>query len=256
MKLKNLVFTYCLFIGVLFLSSCGSSKDIVYFQKADAKYDSLKDFSKYEAKINKNDNLYITVSSVNPQATEIFNATSIQGSYSIQTMQLQGYLVDESGNINFPLIGSVPLAGKTKREAIDLLQEKISEYIEKPIVNIRFMNYKVTVLGEVNTPGMFVIEDEKITLVQAISRAGDLTIYGNRHNVMICREVDGKKEFYREDLTSPNVFSSPVYYLQQNDVVYIEPNKTKAGSSTYNQNLPLVVSLISVLITAVALFTR
>lgn len=243
-------------IGILFLlTSCGSPKNIIYFQDVENKYNPNNDLSFYESKIDVNDNLLITVTSTNPQAAEVFNTLTPDKGY-VQNLQLMGYLVDTSGNINFPIVGKLHVAGLTKTEAIEMIQEKVSQYIDKPTVNIRFMNYKVSVLGEVNTPGTFPIDDERVTLPQAISMAGDLTIYGDRHNILVCRNMNGEKQFHRMDLTSPEVFSSPYYYLQQNDVIYVEPNGTKSASSTYNQNLPLLVSLISVVITAVALFLR
>ena len=141
-------------------------------------------------------------------------------------------------------------------EAADLLQKEVSAYVENAIVNIRFLNYKISVLGEVNRPGIYSVTDEKISIPEAVALAGDLTIYGERRNVQLIRVENGKKQFYSIDLTSPSLFFSPLYYLQQNDILYISPNGTRAGSSTYNQNLPLFVSLISVTITAIALFVR
>ncbi len=243
------------FMLVLF-ASCGSSKDIIYFQKAESEYNATKDASKYEVHITNNDNLLITVTSKNPQATEIFNILKLDRSVSDNVLKWQGYLVDQSGNINFPLIGQIHLGGLTKAQAEKILQDKISSYIEDPVVNIRFMNYKVTVLGEVTRPGAYTIDDEKLTIVQSLGLAGDLTIYGNRHDIMVCREVAGQKKFYRVDITSPDIFNSPVYYLQQNDIVYVEPNKAKVRNSTnYIQNFSLGISVISLLLT-VALFFK
>ena len=254
LNINNFLFFFHL---LFFLSSCGSSKDIVYFQGVDSKYDSSKDFSKYEIRIDNNDNLLITVSSKNPLAAEVFNIVRLDRSYNAESLQLQGYLVDESGSVNIPLIGMVRLAGLTKSEAVERLQEKISEYIEDPVVNIRFMNYKVTVLGEVTRPGAFTLKDEKITIIESLGLAGDMTIYGNRHEVLVCRDVAGKKSFYKLDITSPEIFNSPVYYLQQNDVVYVQPNKARIRNSTnYTQNLSIGISAISLLITIAIFFRR
>lgn len=241
----------------LLLTACGSQKDVVYFQGLDDFPENAFDETSYVLRIIPNDNLFITVSALNPQVAEAFNTINMnRGSISTNSMEWQGYLVDEEGNINFPVLGKVHLSGLTKLEAIALLQEQISKYIENPVVNIRYLNYKISVLGEVNRPGRYPVNDEKISVVQAIALAGDLTIYGERREVWICRAENGKKQFHKVDLTSPELFYSPYYYLQQNDIVYVIPNKTKAGSSTYNQNLPFVVSLISVTITAIALFFR
>lgn len=250
--------TFLLYVLVL-LSSCGSTKNIIYFQNAESRYDSSIDSSEYRIRIMNNDNLLITVITQNPQASEVFNVSKqlggITGSIS-SNLQWTGYLVDQSGNINFPLIGTVHLAGLTKQEAIDLLQKRISEYVDDPVVNIRFMNYEVFVLGEVKNPGSVMVSDEKITLLEALSLAGDMTIYGNRHNVMVYRETEGSKQHYRVDMTSPNVFNSPVYYLQQGDVVYVEPNKARAMVSTdFRQNISLGISLISIALT-IALFFK
>ncbi len=242
----------------LLMFSCGSSKDVVYFQDAQnvPQYVRDNDLSKYEIRIMPNDNLLITVSAFNPEAAKMFNTIQLDRTTSIANLTWQGYLVDQQGYINFPVIGKVKIGGMTKEEAISMLQKQVSEYIENPVVNIRFMNYKVTVLGEVNRPGTYTVESEKVTLPEAIGLAGDMTIYGQRNDVMVARVVNGEKQFYHVDLTNSEVFFSPYYYLEQNDIVYVSPNGTKAGSSTYNQNLPLVVSLISVLITAIALFSK
>ena len=246
---------FFLFSSILLLSvSCGSPKNIIYFQDAQSKYSSVKDSSKYEVRIANNDNLLITVSSKNPQAAEVFNVISLDRNAS--NLQWQGFLVDQSGNINFPLIGKVHLNGLTKSQAIAHLQKEISAYIDDPVVNIRFMNYKVTVIGEVNRPGNYTVDNEKITVVESLGLAGDLTIYGNRHNILVYRKIDGQKKFFRVDITTPEIFNSPVYYLQQNDVVYVEPNKAKIRSSTnYTQNFSLGMSIISLLLT-IALFFR
>ena len=245
-------------VVLLFFASCGSPKNIIYFQDAQSNiYDPAQDFSNYEIRIANNDNLLITVSSKNPQAAEMFNIIRTDRNVTTQSLQWQGYLVDQSGDINFPLIGKIHFSGLAKSEAINLLQEKISAYIEDPVVNIRFMNYKVIVIGEVNRPGIYTVDDEKVTIVQSLGLAGDLTIYGNRHNIMVCREMDGQKKFFSVDITSPDIFNSPVYYLQQNDLVYVEPNKAKIRVSTnYTQNFSLGVSLISLLMTIILFFNR
>ena len=239
------------------LSSCGSLKDIAYFQKAETQYIPTDNLSRHEVRIASSDNLMIAVfSSTNQRATDIFNSMKSDRSVTDNVLKWQGYLVDETGSVNFPLIGKVHLAGLTKSEAVKFLQDKISVYIEDPVVNIRFMNYKVTIMGEVNRPGAYYVDDEKLTIIQALGLSGDLTIYGNRRNILVCREISGQMQFHRVDITSPNIFNSPVFYLQQNDYVYIEPNKAKARNSTYNQNLPIVISVASLLMTAIALFVR
>jgi polysaccharide export outer membrane protein len=251
------------FFGLVLISflfvSCGSKKDIVYFQNIEnLNLSEQVDSAHYEYKITNNDNLLITVSSLNPVTVEPFNVVNLsRANLTTNSMEFQGYLVDEIGEINFPVVGKLKVGGLSKAEAETLIQNAVSYYLEdKVTVNIRVINYRISILGEVNRPGSYPIYDEKITIPQALALAGDLTIYGQRHDVQIYRVENGQKQFYTIDLTRPDVFLSPVFYLQQNDVIYVKPNGTKAASSTYNQNLPLFMSLISVTITAIALFVR
>jgi len=241
---------------LLFFVSCGSRRNVIYFQGSQSQHDFSKELSEHEVRIVNNDNLLILVSSKNPQAAEMFNVIRFDRAMQPQILQWQGYLVDQNGNINFPLIGEIHLSGLTKAEAIALLQEKILTYINDPVVNIRFMNYKVSVIGEVNKPGNYTVDDEKITIVQSLALAGDMTIYGNRRNIIVSREIDGRQKFFKVDITTPDIFNSPVYYLQQNDIVYVEPNKARVRSSTnYIQNVSLGISLVSIALT-IALFLK
>lgn len=246
---------YFYLIICLISSSCVSNKKIVYFQGAENTIDETK---VTEAKIQPNDNLLILVSSPKVEVSDIFNSIQIneRGNSTQESLALQGYIVDKDGYINFPILGRVKLGGLTKNEAINLLQEKISEYVVESTVNIRFLNFRVTVLGEVNKPGVYTVTNETISLPEALGLAGDMTIHGRRNNVLVCREVNGKKEFYRMDMTSPDLFRSPNYYLQQNDIVYIQPNKAKSSGAGYNQNLPIWVSVFSTIITIIALVTK
>ncbi|MDR2919879.1 MAG: polysaccharide biosynthesis/export family protein [Tannerella sp.] len=246
---------YFYLIICLISSSCVSNKKIVYFQGAENAIDETK---VTEAKIQPNDNLLILVSSPKVEVSDIFNSIQIneRGNSTQESLALQGYIVDKDGYINFPILGRVRLGGLTKNEAINLLQDKISEYVVESTVNIRFLNFRVTVLGEVNKPGVYTVTNETISLPEALGLAGDMTIHGRRNNVLVCREVDGKKEFYRMDMTSPDLFRSPNYFLQQNDIVYIQPNKAKSSGAGYNQNLPIWVSVFSTIITIIALVTK
>lgn len=244
----------CLIFSIFLLVSCGSSKDINYFQGVDQFNRDVVNYSfNYEVVIESNDNLLIRVSSLNAEAAKVFNVVDLTGGMNSSTLSYQGYLVDSEGYINFPVVGSLKIAGLTKQQAIELIKEKVAQFIVDPVINIRFLNYKVTVLGEVNKPGTYTIEDEKITILEALGLAGEMSIYGKRTNILVCRENHGKKEFGRLDMSSADVFNSPYFYLQQNDVVYVEPNKSKASTSTYNQNLPLILSAISTLATVSAL---
>jgi polysaccharide export outer membrane protein len=175
----------------------------------------------------------------------------------MQTLAIKGYIVDNEGNINFPNLGKVHLGGLTKNDAIDSLQKQISTFVSDAVtVNIRFLNYRITVLGEVNRPGTYTVENEKITLLEALGLAGDLTIYGKRNNVLIYREEGGKLLFHRVDLTSSKVFESDYFFLQQNDLIYVQPNKARTGSSIYNQNLSVGMSLLSILVSVISILTR
>ena len=163
---------------------------------------------------------------------------------------MQPYVVDIDGNINFPVIGQLKAEGLSRSQLVNLITNEIKTYVQNPIVNIRFMNSTVTVLGEVNKPGQFTFINERTTLLDALGLAGDLTAYGKRENVLIRRENNGKVEFSRLNLNDGSVFSSPYYYIQQNDVIYVEPNSVKSVSS---QNIPLYLSSVSTLATLVTL---
>ncbi|MDR2131703.1 MAG: polysaccharide biosynthesis/export family protein [Odoribacteraceae bacterium] len=246
-----------LLIATFLFAACGNSKQIVYFQDIDNARPALHD-TPYEAVIRPNDNLHITVTSpVQPQAIDMFNTLNNTANANMQALAIQGYIVDNEGNINFPGLGKVHLGGLTKNAAIDSLQKQISKYVTDPVtVNIRFLNYRITVLGEVNRAGTYIVENEKITLLEALGLAGDLTIYGKRNNVLIYREVDGKLHFHRVDLTSSKLFESDYFFLQQNDLIYVQPNKAKTGSSIYNQNISVGMSLLSILVSVISLLAR
>ena len=261
MKHNYLSFYFIILILISFFlfSSCGSRRDIVYFQNANqiSGSEGQKD-DDYKTIIKPNDNLFITVSSVNPDAVEVFNMMPLTraGTFTGNDLNILGYLVDQKGNINLPLVGEIHVAGLAKRDAMQLLQQEISKYVANPVVNLRILNYKISILGEVNRPGQYTITDERISIPQAIALAGDLTIYGERRNIQLIRMENGERKFYYIDMTSPEIFASPNYYLLQNDILYVAPNKSKAGSSTYNQNLPLLISTTSVVFTIIAFLIR
>ena len=168
-----------------------------------------------------------------------------------------GYLIDQDGNVNLPVIGKVHLAGMRRTEAITMLENKYSDYLQHPIVNIHIENFKITVLGEVNHPGTFKIPNERITILEAIGLAGDLKIAGERRNVLVIRDNDGIKTEYRVDLTSTDILYSPVYYLEQNDVVYVEPNSTARRQATvWRTEGSLFISLTSLIVTTLSIIFR
>jgi polysaccharide export outer membrane protein len=171
------------------------------------------------------------------------------------TPSLQTYLIDATGNIDFPVIGTVPIGGLSRKEATRLVTDKLLPYIKDPIVIIRITNFKISVLGEVNAPGTFNIPNERVTLPEALGLASDLSIQGIRANILIIREVDGKITKNYIDLRTNALFSSPFYYLQQNDVVYIEPNNSRIKESKVNPNTSIFLSSMSILISLLAILT-
>lgn len=256
--MKSFCFKLLVFFGAsLFLVSCASKKDVLYLQNIDQINNSEGSLS-YEPKLQNDDLLSIIVAADQPELTVPFNLPQIQGNYQINQNQdgIKTYLIDIDGNIVFPVIGKVKLAGLTRSQAVRMLEEKIKEYITNPSVNLRILNYKFSIIGEVNRPGTFKIESERVTLLEALSQAGDLTIYGNRSNILIIREVGGKKQYNRVDITKADFINSPFYYLVQNDVVVVEPNKTRVNSSVVGPNLNVTISAISLLTTILFIITR
>lgn len=252
---RLMVVTIC-----IVLSSCGSKKNIVYFQDEPITGESLSQLSNnYNIRYQPNDILTIDVSAEIPESVAAFNLPAVaynttNSANAQSTVLRQTYLLDADGNIEFPILGTIKLGGLTRAEATALFKEKISEYVKEFIVNIRLINFTVSVLGEVNSPGTYTIQGERISLVQALGLAGDLTIYGKRDNIFLIREIDGKKKYAKYDLTSINVVNSPVYYLAQNDVIYVEPNKSRVNTSTFNPNNGVLISAISTIATISAIF--
>ncbi|WP_224483077.1 polysaccharide biosynthesis/export family protein [Robertkochia aurantiaca] len=244
---------------LLFVGSCASKKDIIYFQDINTVMENVPDYS-YTAVIQKNDLLQITVSSYDLKTVQPFNlpvtaAPNLNGNVKGQ-IQLQSYLVDSDGNIQFPVLGTIHVAGMSRQELVKELEKQVSEYVVDPIINLRILNYKVTVIGEVMRPGTYSIQDERITLIEALGMAGDLTIYGKREKVLVLRENNGVKTHGMVDMTSTDFIDSPFYYLQQNDVVYVQPNNAQVQASSYNRNIPIFVSISSVLVSLIILITR
>lgn len=246
---------------VLFVG-CTSYKKIPYMIDAENFANASKD-ALYDARIMPKDLLTITVSSTEPEAAVPFNLTvpTIQNSNltsQISQAALQTYLVDNNGDVQFPVLGKLHLGGLTKSEAEAYIIDKLKEsFKELPIVNVRLVNYKVSVLGEVNHPGTFTVANEKINLFEALALAGDMTIYGKRGNVKLLREhSDGKKEIITMDINKSDIINSPYFYLQQNDVLYVEPNKAKSKNSDIGQTTTLLMSATSILISLVSLIVN
>jgi len=193
------------------------------------------------------------VSTLDPQASMPFNLMKGAEENGMTPVQVD-YIVDKSGNIDFPVIGQVKVAGLTAEETKALLKEKLAAYLKDPIINIRLKNFTVTILGEVKQPGTYPVIGEQITILEALGLANDLGIKGKRDNVLVIREFNGTKIYHRIDLTSKEALNSPVYYLTQNDVVYVEPNKSAVTSSSLDNRATIWVSIASVVITSTVLF--
>ncbi len=239
--------------GFLIITGCASREKIVYFQGDLQSIE--KQAEQYSPVIQPDDLLVITVSARDFEATKPFNQVNYYYQ-SANEARLQTYLVDEEGYIEYPVIGKVKLGGLTRTQAISQMKNLLIEYIIDPGVTVQISNFKVTVLGEVNVPGSYTLAHERITILEAIGLAGDLTINGVRDNVLVIREIEGEKTFHRVDLTSNEVFTSPVYFLMQNDVVYVEPNKAQINSSTYSRNTSIIISIAGLIITVISVLTR
>ncbi len=242
-------------ISFLILSSCATKKEVVYFQNT-GNFETLVDKNSFTPKFKVDDLVSIHVSTLNSEASVPFNL--FRGKTTgVSTPEQVDYLIDKDGEIDFPVIGKIKISGLSKEELRTLLREKLSDYLKNPIINIRLKNFTVTILGQVNRPGTYPVSGERITLLEALGLAGDLTVKGVRSNVMVIRDYDGTKVYNRVDLTKKEVMSSPVYYLTQNDVVYVEPNKSAITSSSLDNRATIAVSIASVLITsAVIILTR
>lgn len=249
--LKNLIKPFLLLFVLLFLS-CTSRKNLVYLQNVDSLSKEEKN-ARFEPVLQNDDLLSIIVAAEQPEATLPFNLPQIQGNYQVNENQdgIKTYLIDSDGFIEFPVIGKIKLAGLTRGEAIKKIELEVKEYITKPIINLRILNYKISVLGEVNRPGSFKVSSERITLLEALSLAGDLTIYGRRNNILLIRESNGVKSFTRIDITKADFINSPHYYLAQNDIILVEPNKTKINSSVVGPNVSTILSAVSIVGTIV-----
>ena len=248
------------------LVACQSYKKVPYFQDVEVVNEVEQQEKLYDARIMPKDLLTIVVSCTNPELAIPFNLTvassaslAASGSSYVTTQPvLQPYLVDNDGNINFPVLGELKLGGLTKREAEQLIIDKLKPYMkETPIVTVRMVNYKISVIGEVTRPGTFTISNEKVNLLEALAMAGDMTVYGLRDNVKLIREdANGKQQIVTLDLNNAETILSPYYWLQQNDIVYITPNKAKARNSDVGNSTSLWFSATSILVSVVSLLVN
>ena len=244
----------CLLCLLAILASCSAPKEVLYMQDIASLKEEVID-KNYEVIIHKDDLLAILVNSKDPELAMPFNMPMVSfqiGSTTSGQQRLLGYLVDQNGDIDFPILGRLHVEGLTRMQVTELIKQKLmnEDLIKDPIVTVQFLNFKVSVMGEVARPGTFDISGDRITLLEALSMAGDLTIYGRRDRVAVIREKDGKRRILYHDLRSSDIFQSPCYYLQQNDIVYVEPNKAKTGQSRINSNNSVGVWLSAVSVLA------
>jgi len=260
--MKKVLFPLLVLVATMIMSSCGNVKNVAYLQNSDYIDFNHSEYL-YDARIMPKDVLMITVNTVNPEAAAPYNLivrntlTSTSSTVGSYQGSLQTYLVDNNGTIEFPVLGTLQVGGLTKSQCEQMIHDKLRPYLnaaENPVVTVRMSNYKISVLGEVAHPGMFTVSNEKINILEALAKAGDLTIYGVRDNVKLIREnANGKKEIHTLNLNDANIISSPYYYLQQNDIVYVEPNKVKAQNSTVGQTTSLWFTGTSILISLATL---
>ncbi|WP_091871064.1 polysaccharide biosynthesis/export family protein [Pricia antarctica] len=239
-------------LAALIMTSCASRKDVVYFQNT-GDFETLVDKNSITPKFKVDDVLSIYVSTLDNEASAPFNLFRGGSEGGLRPEQVD-YLIDKDGEIDFPVVGKIKVAGLSSEELRVLLREQLSEYLKDPIINIRLRNFTITVLGEVNRPGTYPVEGERITILEALGLANDLTIKGKRENVMVIRDFDGTKVYHRINLKRKEAMSSPVYYLTQNDVVYVEPNQSAITSSSLDNRATIAISIASILITSTVIF--
>lgn len=252
-RIKKKYFKYfvILLASSLFLG-CVSSKKINYFHDSENQNVS-ESFINYQPTLQIADILTINVAATAPDAALPFNLFEAPTSPNLIPLP---YIINADGEINFPVLGQISVAGLTTIELTDSLTKSLLPYLKNPIVNIRILNFKVNVLGEVKRPGSFRVSNERISIIEALGLAGDLTIYGDRQNIILIREKDGKRTFETIDLTNKELFYTPYFYLSQNDALFVASNKTKVNSSVVGPNTSVIISSISILVTLFAILLR
>lgn len=242
------------------MSSCKTQEKMLYFQDVEANVSETIKGEK-DIKLQPKDQISIIVNSKDPQLAALFNLTSSRfqtGRTAVSyggNGEISGYTLDENGNIDFPVIGNIHVADMTKSQVATFIKSKLLEnnLVNDPVVTVEFMNLYFSVLGEVNKPGKYMITKDQITLLEAISMAGDLSVYGVRDGIYVVREESGKRITYNVDIRKKNMFDSPAYYLKQNDVVYVQPNRTKTKNSHTGNSTSLMVSATSALVSVATL---
>lgn len=261
MKLARLFTVYTVGMAIL-LSGCTTSKEILYFQNIDDA--ELKPLAtEYEAVIKKDDRLTIVVSGPDKLVCAPYNLTlneisATGGSMSSNPEQATlSYLVDPNGDIEFPILGKIHVEGMTRNELVNYLTKEIGKDVKEPIVYVSFRNYKITILGEVRSPGTYTIDSEKINILQALGRAGDLNLTAKRDNILLLREENGVVRHHRIDLKDKDILESPYFYLQQNDVIYVSPSATRVATATTATGIwSVILSSLTTLITVIAFLSK
>jgi polysaccharide export outer membrane protein len=254
MKLKSLVAAFTI---ALALASCSSSKTVLpYFQDISEIKDGSFNSDQILPKLQADDELYITVNSVNPEVSAqynlaVSNPAKVSEILTTTTPQQQTYIVTSEGNINFPVLGTIHVAGKNTEQVQKELTELISKDIDNPVVRVQLVNFKINVTGEVNNPGPQKVSTQHYTILDALSAAGDLTAYGERNNVLLVRqEADGQYSYHHIDLNKSDVLTSPYFNLKQNDFIYVQPNSVRQANAKYNQDNAYKVTVISTIVSA------
>jgi len=251
-------YTLLLAIFLITLNGCVSKKSVIYMQ--NAKNSKISELDEFNTIIKPDDLLMIqvqTTGSTNNEVVDVFNLTSSPiSNLPNLSRPANTYLVDSEGFITLPTIGMVNVKNMEKSVLVDLLYEKAVKIVKKPIINVRILNFKISVNGEVHKPGVYNIETERITILEALSLAGDLTLFGKRNNILILRETDNKPIFKYIDITNTDFINSEFYYLQQNDVIHVEARKSKIDSTTFGSNVTTLVTISSFVLTTLLLLTR
>jgi len=252
-----LLLAMVVFIGLTF-TSCVSRKTFMPYQEIEQLQPESPQH--FETVFQPDDMLLIVVSTGDEETDELYNVygtvVSTSGVTGTGQRQQHTYLVDDEGNIEFPNIGKIHVAGKTKTELADYLKQEVSKYAKNPIINIRITNYKVTVHGEVNRAGVHTIGSERITLPEALALSGDMTIYGNRKKILVMREENGIRKSEYVDITNADFMNSDFYYLKQNDIVFVEQNNVRKNSAAVGPNISTMFSAISLLVSIITLGIR
>ncbi len=260
--MKKILIPFLMLVMILMATGCGSYRKIAYFQNIDS-ISLAASRGLFDARVMPKDELTITVSTINQEASAPFNLQvrnqlSANGNISSSTGgMLQGYLVDNDGNINFPVVGKLHVVGLTKREVEELVTSKVKPYLsesENPIVTCRMSSFRVTIIGEVGGSRVVPVTTEKMSIIEALASAGDLSIYGIRDNLLLIREDEnGEKHSYRLNLNDANIINSPLYYVRQNDIIYVQPNDIKAKNATVGTTTQLWFSFASILTSVASL---